>query len=105
VQLSYAIGVAKPTSVHIDTHGTAKIDEAKISKLVNQFFPMTPAGILKHLKLRAPIYSPTASGGHFGRRPGQIQYKSAVTGKVSTHETFTWEKTDMADKLRKAAGV
>ena len=105
VQLSYAIGVAKPTSVHINTHGTHKIDEGKISELVREFFPMTPAGILRHLKLRAPIYSQTASGGHFGRRPGQVNYKSTVTGKTTTHDTFTWEKTDMADKLRKAAGM
>lgn len=105
VQLSYAIGVAKPTSVHVDTHGTAKADEAKIDAAVMELFPLTPAGILRHLKLRAPIYSPTASHGHFGRKPGKITVKSAVTGKETTHETFTWEKTDMADKLKKLVGA
>jgi S-adenosylmethionine synthetase len=105
VQLSYAIGVAKPTSVNVNTYGSNKIDEAKISKAIADLFPLTPAGILKHLKLRNPIYSPTASHGHFGRKPGTITYKSAVTGKETQHETFTWEKTDMADKLKAAAGL
>ncbi len=105
VQLSYAIGVAKPTSVLVDCQGTAKVDEKKISKAVSEMFPLTPAGILKHLKLRAPIYSPTASHGHFGRKPGSITFKSTITGKETTHETFTWEKTDLAAKLRKAVGL
>ncbi len=99
VQVSYAIGVAKPTSVFVDTFGTGKADEAKIAKAVEELFPLTPAGILRHLKLRAPIFSDTASHGHFGRKPGKV----TVNGK--TYETFTWEKTDMADKLRKAVGM
>ena len=89
VQLSYAIGVAKPISVLVDTEGTAKVDEAVIEKLVHEFFPLTPKGIIKHLKLRRPIYQETAKNGHFGRN----------------HPDFTWEKTDMANKLRKAAGL
>ncbi len=105
VQLSYAIGVAKPTSVLVQTHGTAKVDEKKISNAVAELFPLTPAGILRHLKLRAPIYSATAAHGHFGRKPAMISYKSSVTGKVTKHEAFTWEKTDMADALRKACGL
>jgi S-adenosylmethionine synthetase len=105
VQLSYAIGVAKPTSVFVDCNGTAKVDEKKISKAVTELFPLTPAGILKHLKLRAPIYSSTAAHGHFGRKPGKINYTSTVTGKTTSHETFAWEKTDMADKLKKAVGA
>ena len=105
VQLSYAIGVAKPTSIDVSTYGTNKIEESKISELVAKHFPTTPAGILRHLKLRTPIYSPTASGGHFGRKPGAIDYKSSVTGESKRYETFTWEKTDMADTLRKAAGL
>ena len=104
VQLSYAIGVAKPTSVHVDTHGTAKVDENKISAAIAKLFPLTPAGILRHLKLRAPIYSPTASGGHFGRKPTTIKYKSAITHKETEHEAFTWEKTDMAEKLKAEVG-
>lgn len=99
VQLSYAIGVPDPTSVQVNTHGTAKIPEEKIADLVLEHFPLRPAGILRHLKLRAPIFSPTSSHGHFGRPPGQITYN----GK--TYETFTWEKTDKADILRKAAGL
>lgn len=102
VQLSYAIGVREPTSVLVDCHGTAKADEAKISQAVSELFPLTPAGILRHLKLRAPIYSPTSSHGHFGRKPGKIEYVSSVTGKKTVHETFTWEKTDMSDRLKKA---
>ena len=69
-----------------------------------KLFPLTPAGILRHLKLRAPIYSPTASHGHFGRKPTTVKYKSAITGKESEHEAFTWEKTDMADKLKAEVG-
>ncbi|MEE9404082.1 MAG: methionine adenosyltransferase [Algisphaera sp.] len=99
VQLSYAIGVPEPTSVHVDCFGTEKIDAEKISKLVTQLFPLTPSGILKHLKLRSPIYSATAAHGHFGRKPGKIK----VNGK--SYDTFTWEKTDMAAKLKKAAGL
>ncbi|MHC5115700.1 MAG: methionine adenosyltransferase [Planctomycetota bacterium] len=89
VQLSYAIGVAQPISVLVDTEGTAKVSEAVIEKLVHEFFPLTPKGIIKHLKLRRPIFQETASNGHFGRN----------------HPDFTWEKTDLANKLRKAAGL
>ncbi|MEM8781631.1 MAG: methionine adenosyltransferase [Planctomycetota bacterium] len=99
VQLSYAIGIAEPTSVHVDTYKTGRIPEPEIVKLVREHFPLTPSGILKHLKLRNPIFSPTAAHGHFGRKPGKI----TVNGK--SYETFTWEKTDLAAKLKKAAGL
>ena len=89
LQLSYAIGVADPISVLVDTEGTAKVDEVIIEKLVREFFPLTPKGIINHLKLKRPIYAETARNGHFGRN----------------HPDFTWEKTDMAKKLRKAAGL
>ncbi len=89
VQLAYAIGVAEPVSVHVDTRGTGKIPADKITDLVREVFPLTPAGIIKHLKLRRPIYLATARHGHFGR----------------TGETFTWEKTDLAKKLRRLAGL
>lgn len=89
IQLSYAIGVADPISVLVDTEGTAKVDETLIEKLVREFFPLTPKGIINHLKLKRPIYEETARNGHFGRH----------------HPDFTWEKTDMAAKLRKAAGL
>jgi S-adenosylmethionine synthetase len=89
VQLSYAIGVAQPISVLINTIGTAKISELKIAEIVKDIFPLTPAEMVKHLNLLRPIFSDTAHGGHFGR----------------TGENFTWEKTDMVDKLKKAAGI
>jgi S-adenosylmethionine synthetase len=99
VQLSYAIGVAEPTSVLVDTFGTSHVDPERISKAVREHFKLTPKGIREQLKLRNPIYSPTASGGHFGRKPGKV----TVNGK--TYETFTWEKTDLAEKLKKAVGA
>ena len=89
VQLSYAIGVAEPISVLIDTEGTAKISEQKISQIVRDQFPLTPKKMIKRLNLARPIYFETSHGGHFGRN-GQ---------------NFTWEKTDMVTKLRRAAGL
>ena len=89
VQLAYAIGVAEPVSVMVDTFGTGTIAEEKITELVRQNFSLTPKAIIETLNLRRPIYKPTAAFGHFGR----------------TGEGFTWEKTDRADALRKAAGI
>jgi S-adenosylmethionine synthetase len=89
VQLSYAIGLADPISVLVDTEGTAKVDEKLIEQLVREYFPLTPKGIIKHLKLKRPIYQETARNGHFGRN----------------HPDFTWEATDIAAKLRKATGL
>jgi len=89
LQLSYAIGVAEPISVLIDTEGTSKISEQKISQIVRKIFPLTPKKMIAHLKLARPIYAETSHGGHFGRKG----------------PNFTWEKTDMTAKLRKAAGL
>ncbi len=89
VQLAYAIGVAEPVSVMVDTFGTAAIPEEKITELVRQNFSLTPKAIIETLDLRRPVYRPTAAFGHFGR----------------TGAGFTWEKTDRADALRKAAGL
>ena len=89
VQLSYAIGVAEPISVLVDTESTAKISEQKLSKIVRKLFPLTPKGMINHLNLARPIYAETSHGGHFGRKC----------------ENFTWEKTDMVEKLRRAAGL
>ncbi|MCK4873599.1 MAG: methionine adenosyltransferase [Phycisphaerales bacterium] len=94
VQLSYAIGVKEPTSVNIDCQGTARIDESKIAELVRKHFKLTPRGIIDSLDLQNPIYQATASHGHFGREPGE-----------GGPGTFTWEKTDKADALRRDAGV
>ena len=91
VQLSYAIGVPEPVSICIDCQGTAKIDEARISKLVKNNFELTPSGIVKSLGLLAPIYAHTAYHGHFGRTPDE-----------SCAGAFSWEKTDKVDALRQA---
>ncbi|MGC9453283.1 MAG: methionine adenosyltransferase [Phycisphaerae bacterium] len=89
VQLSYAIGVAEPVSVLVNTEGTAKVPEAKLSEVVREVFPLKPSGIVSHLNLLRPIYRETAHDGHFGREFG----------------SFTWEKTDKTDDLRKACGL
>lgn len=94
IQLSYAIGVAEPTSVKVDTFGTGKIDEEKLAKGIREVFGLRPKQIIETLGLRAPIYRTTARHGHFGRTPG-----TTADGK---HTTFAWEKTDKADALRKA---
>jgi S-adenosylmethionine synthetase len=89
VQLAYAIGVAEPVSVRVDTEGTGKIDDERICELVREVFPLTPGGIIEYLDLRRPIYRQTAWGGHFGRDEPE----------------FTWEHTNQADKLAEAAGL
>ncbi|TVQ60439.1 MAG: methionine adenosyltransferase [Phycisphaerales bacterium] len=88
VQLSYAIGVVEPTSVLIDCQGTNKVSEQAIEKAVENNFRLTPRGIIETLNLRKPIYTRTARHGHFGR--------------IAEGDFFTWEKTDMAEKLKKA---
>jgi S-adenosylmethionine synthetase len=102
VQLSYAIGVAEPTSVLVDCQGTAKSDENKISDAVRQLFKLTPRGIIETLKLRTPIYSPTARHGHFGRAPYEGQYYDRVKRehRGAKLEFFGWEKTDKAAELK-----
>ncbi|MAG08238.1 methionine adenosyltransferase [Candidatus Woesearchaeota archaeon] len=89
IQLAYAIGVAEPVSVNVDTFGTNKVPEEKISELVRKHFPLKPADILKVLDLRRPIYQKTAAYGHFGR----------------DDPDFTWEKTDKVDVLKQEAGI
>jgi S-adenosylmethionine synthetase len=86
VQLAYAIGVAEPVSVRIDTHGTGRVDEDKLAEVVRKNFELTPKGIIETLDLRRPIFKATAKFGHFGR----------------TNDEFTWEKTDKADALLNA---
>ena len=89
VQLSYAIGIAQPTSINVDTFQTNKIPEAKIIELVKKHFKLTPKWIIEHLNLRRPIYRKTSVYGHFGREDLD----------------FTWERTDMAETLRQEAGL
>jgi S-adenosylmethionine synthetase len=101
VQLSYAIGVVEPTSVHVTTFGTGKASDAAIAKAIREVFPLTPRAIIETLGLRKPIFSPTARHGHFGRSPSDIEYLR--TNKTTTRNPgFTWERTDKADALRKA---
>ena len=89
LQLAYAIGVARPLSIYIDTHGTGKVSDDKIEKAVAESMDLTPRGIRKHLDLNKPIYARTSAYGHFGRTP------DADGG-------FSWEKTDLADALKRA---
>ncbi len=90
IQLSYAIGVAKPLSIYVDTHGTGKVDEAKLEKALGEVMDLSPRGIRKHLDLNKPIYARTSAYGHFGRAP-------------DNEGGFSWEKTDLADTIKKAA--
>jgi S-adenosylmethionine synthetase len=107
VQVSYAIGVAKPTSINVNTYGTSKVNltDGEISKKVEGIFDMRPYFIEQRLKLRNPIYSETAAYGHMGRTP-QVVTKTFKTPngeeKNITVELFTWEKLDYLDKVKKA---
>ena len=89
IQFAYAIGVAEPVSVHVETRGTGVVGSDKIEAAVRELFPLTPRGIIEHLKLRRPIFRKTAAGGHFGRNDPD----------------FTWEATDKAAELRKLTGL
>lgn len=100
IQVSYAIGVAQPTSISVETFGTGKISNSKLEKLVRAHFDLRPYGISKMLDLIHPIYRQTASYGHFGRQPREMKL---ANGKTCT--AFSWEKTDKAEELRKASGL
>jgi len=89
VQLAYAIGVADPVSVYVNTEGSGRVSDAVLSKLVRDNFQLTPGGIIESLNLRRPIYKATAAYGHFGR----------------SEDGFSWEKTDKAETLRASAGI
>ena len=102
VQLSYAIGVAEPTSISVTTFGTGKIPDHKIEQLIRKHFDLRPYGIVKMLDLIHPIYQSTAAYGHFGRKPKEVSYTDAV-GVDHKATAFSWEKTDKAEELRKAA--
>jgi S-adenosylmethionine synthetase len=110
VQVSYAIGVAKPTSINVNTFGTAKVkmSDGEIGKKIEEIFDMRPYFIEQRLKLRNPIYSETAAYGHMGRKP-EIVEKTFVSpdGKIAKRkvELFTWEKLDYVTKIKKAFGL
>ena len=89
IQLSYAIGVAKPLSIYVDLHGTGKVEEGKLEEALGQLVDLSPNGIRNHLGLNKPIYAKTSAYGHFGRKPGR-------------DGSFSWEKTDLVDALKKA---
>ena len=110
VQVSYAIGVAKPTNVYVQTYGTGKVGltDSQIAEKVNVIFDMRPYAIEKRLKLRNPIYQDSAAYGHMGRTP-EIKTVSMTDGSGNTItkevETFTWEKLDMVDQVKAAFGL
>jgi S-adenosylmethionine synthetase len=89
VQMAYAIGIPEPVSIFVDTFGTSKIDDLEIVSLIKKNFDLTPRGIIEKLNLRRPIFKKTAAYGHFGR----------------DDEDFTWERTDMAETLKKQAAI
>ena len=89
IQLSYAIGVARPLSIYVDTHGTGRVEESRLESIVGEVMDLTPRGIRKHLDLNKPIYARTSAYGHFGRAP------EADGG-------FSWERVDLADAIKKA---
>lgn len=110
VQVAYAIGVAEPVSLCVNTFGTAKIDrsDAEISNVVSHLFDMRPGEIERRLKLRSPIYQETAAYGHMGREPQIVEktfYSKYNGDKTMTVELFTWEKLDYVDRLRQAFGL
>ena len=98
IQVSYAIGVAEPTSISINTFGTGKVSDELIIKLVREHFDLRPYGIIKMLDLIHPVYQRTASYGHFGRKPVEVKGKDG-----SSYTAFSWEKTDKAAELKAAA--
>ncbi len=107
IQISYAIGVAEPTSISVTTFGTARVPEDKIVRLVREHFDLRPYGILKMLDLLHPMYRQTATHGHFGRPAEELTRTVKRDGKQvdDTFTSFSWEKTDRADILREAAGL
>ncbi len=104
IQVSYAIGVAEPTSVSINTFGTGKVSEEKLAAAVREVFDLRPYGITKMLDLLHPMYQPTAAYGHFGREPYEHTYTFTENGKErsETATAFSWEKTDKAEALKAA---
>ncbi|HLY46768.1 MAG TPA: methionine adenosyltransferase domain-containing protein, partial [Stellaceae bacterium] len=89
IQVAYAIGIAKPLSVYVETDGTAQVDEAKLSRVLQELMDLSPRGIRTHLGLNKPIYARTAAYGHFGRPP-------------EPDGGFSWERIDLVDELRRA---
>jgi S-adenosylmethionine synthetase len=104
VQVAYAIGVAEPVSVRVDTFGTGTVPDAEITRAVRQTFDLTPKGIIEALELRKPIYSATSAYGHFGRTSEKIVFATSGNGDPRTVKatTFTWERTGKVGELQRA---
>lgn len=104
VQVAYAIGVAKPVSVYVDTYGTGKFENALIAQKIRELFDLRPAKIIEKFGLKNPIYGPTAAYGHFGRKPYSQTLKLVRDGREveQSVEFFGWEKLDAVDAVRKA---
>jgi S-adenosylmethionine synthetase len=96
-QVAYAIGVAEPVSIMVDTFGTGVMPDRELERIVGEVFDLTPSAIIKALKLKKPIYTPTATSGHFGRKPVSAKYNGKAV------ELFTWERTDRVKQLLAAA--
>jgi S-adenosylmethionine synthetase len=111
IQVSYAIGVARPTSISVQTFGTGRLSDERLEKLVRAHFDLRPWGIMKMLDLIHPMYRSTAAYGHFGREPVEMNYdwqeesNGARILRRSTFTAFSWERTDLAEVLKKAAGI
>ena len=109
IQVAYAIGVAEPVGIYVNTYGSAKVNmsDAEIAEKVKKLFPLTPAAIQKRLKLLNPIYAETAAYGHFGREPKLVKKTFLADGRKIEKEVelFTWEKLDYVDKVKKEFGL
>jgi len=107
VQVAYAIGVAKPVGLYVNTYGTCKVagmNDGEMARKLDKLFDLRPAAIIKKFGLKNPIFSETAAYGHMGRKPGKKKVSIGVNGKAKkkTVETFTWEKLDMVPTIKKA---
>jgi S-adenosylmethionine synthetase len=111
IQVSYAIGVAEPTSISVQTFGTGRVSDARLEKLVRAHFDLRPWGIIQMLDLIHPMYRATAAYGHFGREPHETSYhwdeesNGKSVRRSASFTAFSWERTDRAESLRKAAGL
>jgi S-adenosylmethionine synthetase len=107
IQVSYAIGVAQPTSISVNTFGTGKITDIQLAKVIREVFDLRPYAIQNQLELLNPMYQITAAYGHFGREPFETSYTYVDQGvsKTKTFTAFTWERTDKVDALKAAAGL
>ncbi|MAY13992.1 MAG: methionine adenosyltransferase [Oceanospirillaceae bacterium] len=107
IQVSYAIGVAEPTSISVNTFGTGKVSDIELAKIIRSVFDLRPYAIQNQLELLNPMYQLTAAYGHFGREPFETSYSYKENGeeKTKTFTAFTWERTDKVDALKAAAGL